>query len=194
MNGPAIIIHGTKSNPASNWFPWLKEELISNDIAALVPAFPTPEGQSLESWKKAFSEQVTELTSDTILIGHSMGVGFILRLLESSTVKVGACLLLSGFLGKIDIEEYDSLNRTYFDTPFNWEIIRKNSGVFKVYHGDDDPYVPIKFGLEIATNLQSELITIQNGGHLNIESGYTKFPRLLEDILFLANKKSLDVS
>ena len=46
----ALIFHGTHGSPEGNWFPWLHGELISKGWDVDVPAFPTPEGQSLDNW------------------------------------------------------------------------------------------------------------------------------------------------
>ena len=45
----ALIFHGTMGSPNGNWFPWLQSELISKGWDVDVPAFPTPEGQSLDT-------------------------------------------------------------------------------------------------------------------------------------------------
>ena len=42
--------------------------------------------------------------------------------------------------------------------------------------------VPLFHGKRLAKNLGAELNVIHNAGHINEAAGYTKFPRLLEDI------------
>jgi predicted alpha/beta hydrolase family esterase len=50
----AFIIHGSYGHPKENWFPWLKNELEKLNYKVFVPAFPTPQNQSLASWFKTF--------------------------------------------------------------------------------------------------------------------------------------------
>jgi predicted alpha/beta hydrolase family esterase len=50
------------------------------------------------------------------------------------------------------------------------------------YNSDNDQYVPLQKGSELADNLGVELMVVKNGGHLNADSGFTEFPQLLDDI------------
>ncbi len=175
-----FIFHGTMGSPQGNWFPWLERELKVLGIEVFVPKFPTPEGQSLENWLKAFEPYLDKVNSETVFIGHSMGPGFFLRLLERRTSSIKAAILASPFDGFIGVEPYDTLNKTFIDHPFDWEKIKKNCGKFSVFAGDDDPYVAIKFPQRIAGNLGVELKIIPGGKHLG--ETLKEFPVVLEEI------------
>lgn len=183
-----IIIHGTGGSPEVNWFPWLKKELESRGHRVFIPRFPTPEGQSLESWMKALDEYDKYFDENLILIGHSIGVAFILHKLEKIEKPIRAAFLVAGFTRRLgdgsnpDIEFYDNLNSSFYGD-HNYEKIKKNCRDFFVYAGDNDPYVPLDRSKEIADKLGVKLKIIHGGGHLNSEFGYTKFPQLLEDII-----------
>jgi len=77
-----FIFHGTFGYPEENWFPWLKRQMENQGIKTYVPKFPTPKGQSLTSWLKAFKPYEKYIDKETIFVGHSLGPVFILRLLE----------------------------------------------------------------------------------------------------------------
>lgn len=154
-----IIFHGTLGSPESNWFPWLKKELENLGIEVYVPKFPTPAGQSLENWLKAFEPYQDKVNDETIFVGHSMGPGFFLRLLEKRTSPIKAGILAA---------------------PFDWKKIKKNCQKFVVMAGDDDPYVPIKFPQRIADSLGVELKIIKGGKHLG--ETLKEFPEVLEEI------------
>lgn len=202
-----VIIHGTMGCPERNWFPWLKSEVEglvsagegeSREIEVVVPRFPTPEGQNLESWLRVFEKEVfggdaksLNGEEEVILIGHSIGAGFVLNLLNLSILKlknykVRAAFLVSGFARDLGVLEFDELNREFVaranDDHFNWDIIKNNCDEFFIYHSDNDPYVPLNFAEELSSSLDTAITLIPNGGHLNLESGYTKFPLLLEDL------------
>lgn len=178
----AVIFHGTCSSPEGNWFPWLKEELLKKGYKVSVPTFSTPEGQSLENWLKEFKEQVGELEENMILVGHSMGCGMILRLLENSSVCVDSCYLVSAWEGLLGSEEIDSLIKSFYETPINWGLVKSNSKSFVCYHGSDDPYIPLKMGQEVASCLNAEFNILDAAGHINSETGYLVFNGLLNAI------------
>ena len=175
-----FIIHGTGGEPDGNWFSWLKAELEKLGHEVFVPDFPGMEEQSLETWRKTFDDYRDKLTDDTVFVAHSVGPAFVLNLLEQD-VEARACFFVSGFTGLLG-NKFDEPNHTITDREFDFERIKKNCGYFKMYHSPDDPYVPMDKAEKLAENLDAELEVIEEGGHLNEPSGYTEFPKLLEDI------------
>ena len=177
-----VIIHGTKGSPDINWFPWLARELTSYGMQVTVPRMPTPEGQTLNNWLDAFENQVGVVDNESMLIGHSAGALFLLRFLERHSTAVGVTILVSGFTGTLGIPEYDALNSSFVKGNYDWDKIRRNAGKILCLSGDDDPYVPLQQGLDIAAHLNSNPIIVSGGGHLNGESGFHSFPLLLQKI------------
>ncbi len=177
-----IIIHGTGGNPNENWFPWLKSELEKLGHRVFVPKFPSPENQSLQNWLKTFKEYEQYLDENSIVVGHSLGPAFLLSVIEKLECPIKCAFFIAGFIGLLGNSEYDELNKTFTTKPFDWAKIKKNCKRFFVINSDNDPYVPIESGKELAKNLDTELIVIKNAGHINKESGYTKFEFLLEKV------------
>lgn len=177
-----VIIHGTEGSPDSNWFPWLANELRMWGIEVLTPQMPTPAGQSLQSWMDAFKEQVGTVGPATILIGHSLGATFILRILELIDKPVFASIFVAGFTGTLGIPKYDQLNRSFIDKPFNWEQISRSMGRPFCFLGEDDPYVPLSLGRKLANQLKVDPIVLKAAGHINAESGFSSFPLLLSEL------------
>ncbi len=183
-----LITHGTGGSPEGNWFPWLAADLRRRGHTVQVPRYPTPQGQGLQPWLEVFEKEVgwSACTSETILVGHSLGAAFNLRLLERLPVPVKASFLLAGFLGRIGLPEYDQLNASFLAEPFDWPRIRKNIGRARIYHGDNDPYVALAKAHELAEKIEgAALLVIPGGGHLNAESGYSKLELLLNDLLLV---------
>ena len=185
-----VITHGTKGSPLGNWFPWLGNALKDCGHTVTIPSYPTPERQDLTTWLSAFDNEFgfSNLNSDTILIGHSLGVAFTLRVLQEAKESVRACFFVAGFIRVLGIPEYDELNRSFISSSFDWSRLRAQAGLVHVYHSENDPYVPLKFGEEIAAALGVKINLIPGGGHLNSESGMAEFPRLLTDLKSVLNK------
>lgn len=178
-----FIIHGTFGSPEENWFFWIKGELENAGQEVFVPAFPTPENQSLDSWIKVFEKQEGELDENSVLIGHSLGCAFILNLLERTEVKIKLAVLVSGFVGALGNPKFDELNKSFADRVFDWNKIRENCKKFLVIHSDNDPHVPIEKAKELARNLGAEIEIVKEAGHFNEAAGYIKFELLLERLI-----------
>ena len=213
-----IIFHGWEADSTSNWFPWLADELRKKDFNVIVPDFPNTMNPKLGEWidfvaagltssSEALSEgripannsrqpQGLQL-QNSILIGHSLGTPFILRLLEKFasenlehmsggemikpvyTNRVKAAFLVSSFDRTLGIPELDN----FVNKPFNWQKIKNACEKFYVFHSDNDPYIPLWIGEEIAKKLNAELIIEKDGEHLNAVGGLLEYPRLLETIV-----------
>lgn len=180
-----VIIHGSFGNAGENWFPWLAEQVRDLGNEVVVPTFPTPEGQSLDAWRHQFDKRVGALTRNTVLVGHSLGPGFILNLLEASPIAIKGTFLVSGFLGRLGLPEFDAVNESFVCRSFDWNRIRRHAGEVHLYHSDNDPYVPLEKGQELAANLRASLTVIKGGGHINAAAGFTTFPLLLDDLTHL---------
>jgi uncharacterized protein len=184
-----VILHGARGGPHTNWFPWLQAELESQGLEVVRPLLPTPHGQSLDGWFAAYDRAVPRpAASSTILVGHSLGAAFALRLVERSAEPFRAVHLAAGFVGVLGLPDYDEINASFFDRPFDWPGIRERAGQVRCWAGDDDPYVPLPRAEEVARRLGAPLTVIAGGGHLNASSGFLIFPDLRTAVLSTAGQ------
>ncbi len=177
MNQNVFIFHGIYGSPEENWFPWLKRELESRGFAVHIPHFPTHENLKPEDWWKAFESFEKYLDEDSILIGHSLGCAFALKVLEKHPVK--AAFFVAPAFGKTD-NEFTLIMAPIADQPFDWSLIRSHCPHSVIFHADNDPYLPPEKAEELAKNLHAEVEWVKGAGHFNINTGYEKFPLLLE--------------
>ena len=177
-----IIFHGTGNNPKGNWFGWLKEQLELRGERVFVPTLPTPEGQTVPEWMSACKNQLPAFSAndEITLIGHSAGATFILHYLEQMDIKAQRSVFVSPVIDDIDHEEINPLLSTFVHHDFDWNLLRERAGEVAVLHGDDDPYVPLEQAHRLSTSLGVQTTVIENGRHLNADSGYTEFPFLLD--------------
>ncbi|MBI2176614.1 alpha/beta hydrolase [Candidatus Woesearchaeota archaeon] len=173
-----IFIHSTGGNPDECFYPWLRKELEKRGHKAYAPFFPTPLGQTLDNWLREFEPYWQYVNEESVFVGRSIGPAFILRLLEKSKAKVKAAFLVAGFCSDLGIHEFRPLIKTFVDKPFKWSRIKANCKKFLVYNADNDLIVSMQKGEELAKNLGTDAIIVENAGHFH----FKKFPKMLNDI------------
>lgn len=176
-----FIIHGLGGHPQENWFPWFKKELEREGNSIIVPQFPHPFEPQLSEWLEHFEQYREQISKNTILVGHSLGVTFILRFLERTDIRVDSCFLVAGAIEPMG-NDFDPLVANFFKDPYDWKTIRSRSNFFSVFHANNDPYIPLTQAQKITRELHADFHLIPGGGHLNEGVGYLKFPLLLQEI------------
>src|SRR5262249_9644589 len=125
----------------------------------------------------------------TMLVGHSLGAAFALRLVERGVASIAGLFLAAGFVGALGLPDYDTINSSFFAEEFDWDGIRKRKGlVCRCWAGENDPYVPLPRSQSVADLLDALLEVLPGGGHLNSESGFNSFPQL-RDAIFAGRAK-----
>lgn len=177
----AFIIHGTRGYPEENWFPWLKEKLNQYGYKTIIPQFPTPKHQTLKEWFKVFNKYKKYIDKNTIIIGHSLGGTFLLRILEKISTKIHTAVFVATPIGIKPVKFYET-DKPFIKQPFNWNKIKNSAKNFLVFHSKNDPFVAITNGEKIAKELDTKLISPKNAGHFNTKAGYLKFDLLLKKL------------
>lgn len=183
-----FIFHGAFGNPDENWFPWLKVKLEEQNHKVIIPTFPTPENQNLESWLKVFDKYKDQVKEDSIFVGHSLGCPFILNILENYNINIKHSFHVAAFFGLLGNQKFDRINVTISDVDFDFDIIKKHCKGFTCYAANNDPFVPLDTQREFAANLGAEQKMVFGAGHFNSASGYDKFNLLYYDIIDKTNQ------
>ncbi|MDE1869863.1 MAG: serine hydrolase family protein [Candidatus Micrarchaeota archaeon] len=181
----AFLIHGANGTPDENWMPWIRANLERNGITVYAPQFSHEQRQTLKTWLGEFEEYKESLNSNSIIIGHSVGCAFVLRLLERINVRVKAVFLVAPFTRPLNIPKFDELNKTFLEKEFDWERITRNCEEFFVYGSDNDPYVKMSQESFVAEKTGGIFKMIPHAGHINEAAGYKEFRELYEDIKIL---------
>jgi predicted alpha/beta hydrolase family esterase len=138
----AILLHGKPGrdeyyNPEhpsasnSHWFPWLQNQLMIRGIKADTPEVPLAFDPQWDLWVKEVER--FEITSETILVGHSCGGGFWLKYLSlRPELSVGKVLLVAPWL---DPKREDTTG--FFNFEIDPKLIERTAGL-KIFNSDDD--------------------------------------------------------
>lgn len=186
----AIILHGKASqtkyfDPAyaspSNacWFPWLQKQLLMHEILAQTPEMPQPWNPEYLAWSTEFER--LNITSNTMLIAHSCGAGFLVRWLsEHSDVRVGKVVLVAPWI------DPDRTGQTgsFFNFTFDSKLSKRTAGVIIYTSNNDFP------GAQTSAKIIAEAIpnavtqNFENYGHF---VDMTEFAELRDELLNLAH-------
>lgn len=184
MKNNYFLIHGSFGSPFSNWIPYLRQEIEAQNLAVYTPDFPTGVGyQNYENWSKLLMTYVESniLNENTIIYAHSIAPIFICKFLVEHKIKVKRLIFVCGFNNYFGInEEYDTVNGSMYFS--NLADIKNYCNDIICFYSDNDPYVKYEAEKEFADTITNNQIMISNGGHLNSESGFTKFAELIEYI------------
>ena len=173
-----IILHGSFGSKDGNWFPWLKNELEKDNIDVVVPQMPVGFGnQNFENWSKVLND--LKIDENTIIIAHSIAPIFVCKYLITNIIKVKKLIFVCGFNNYLGIDsDFDAVNEPMFIE--NFEDIKKYCNNIICYYSDNDPYVKFEVEKSFADSISNEQYVIKNGGHINVESGYTEFEEILK--------------
>jgi predicted alpha/beta hydrolase family esterase len=181
----AIIIHGCSStpeeeieyDPAKHWMPWIRNELTSRGISAVIPHMPESWAPDYERWKIEFEKQ--DINEQTILIGHSCGCAFLVHWLGNSKRKIDKLILVAPW----KIGTSSEAKKKFYEYPID-ETIRSRANKVVIFTADNE-HPDGKKSLEMFKNgLGGTIIELQGHGHYTEEDMKTgDFPELLTEIL-----------
>ncbi|MEN9337931.1 MAG: hypothetical protein RIQ41_245 [Candidatus Parcubacteria bacterium] len=184
----AIIIHGMPSKeeyldlsnprPSQNhWFPWLKRELEKKGIVSFTPEMPTPYEARYNEWASVMSQ--FSINEDTILVGHSLGGGFLVRWLSENEVRVGRVVLVAPWL-----DPNKELQTGFFDFTIDPSLTDRTKDITVFISHDDDQEELTSFQTlkNAVPKLQAK--EFDDKGHFILEHTKTEeFPELRDFLL-----------
>eukprot|EP00667_Euglena_gracilis_P028191 EG_transcript_35667 len=144
-----VIVPGNRCPvvAAKNWYKWAQDQLTAIDglfSEVVLPdcdgGMPDPYAAREAVWLP-YIRDVLKCDADTVLVGHSSGAVAALRLLESGTRVLG-CVLVSACY--TDLGDPRETEAGYYNRPWDWEAIRRNTKWMVQFHSDNDPYIPLE--------------------------------------------------
>lgn len=171
MPKTAIIVHRWGGNPKDDWYPALRMKLIEQGYQVLIPSMPDTDEPEIHAWVSKLREIASEVDSETILIGHSIGCQTILRWLAMlpKEKKVGKVFFVAPWTKLIGVEDdADSqrIAKPWIETPIDWNAARQHAHSFTCVFSDDDPYVALSETSIFKEKLHATIIIEKNRGHM----------------------------
>lgn len=174
----AIIIPGNGGEkPTDNWFPYLKKELEKIGIKVDVPEFPDPILARSSYWVP-FIKNTLKPDENTILIGHSSGAIAAMRFAEKNQIL--GTVLVAAYHTDLGLENEKISG--YFDTPWDFDAIRKNQKWIIQFASLNDPWIPIEEARFVHENLNSDYHEFIDQGHFGGDYYKETFPEAIEAI------------
>lgn len=159
-----------------NWKPWLKDRLEELGIDVVAKDWPDPDLARSKFWLPHIKK--LGANEKTILIGNSSGAVAAMRYAEKyqvlGLVLVAACYTDLG----METEKISG----YFDKPWQWEKIKKNTNWIVQFASLDDPFIPISEARFMHEMLETEYYEFENEGHFGYPNPKLEFPELVESV------------
>ena len=167
--------NGGDGNTSYGWFPYIKNELEKMSYEVINPVFPDGVLARKNYWLP-FLEKFNP-DENTILIGHSSGAVAIMRYTENHNI-FGSVLIAPCYTDlMLESEEASG----YYNTPWNWDDIKKNQKWIIQFSSINDNFIPIEESRFIHENLGTEYYELNQGHFVG-----STLPELIEVI---KNKK-----
>lgn len=165
------------SQSKKHWLGWLRGELIKVGVDAMAPEMPEPYEPVYKAWCSVFEK--FSIDENTMLVGHSIGAGFLVRWLSENKVQVGKVALVAPWL-----DPTHELKGWFSDFEIDGELIKRTGGIIIFVSSDDDKEI-----LESVEKIKSALPSVtlcefSHHGHFTSSSmGTHEFPEILRMLL-----------
>ncbi|VVB79655.1 Isoleucine--tRNA ligase [uncultured archaeon] len=180
-----VIVHGANESEKGafeggrentrHWFPWLREELRKRNINFSSELYPKDWNPDYQEWKKIFEKN--KIDENTILIGHSLGCGFLARWISEKKKKVRKIILVAPYI--LDSPEMPGLKGM---VDFNLIDIKNYCEELSVFYSDNDFPDILKSVKYLKQKIRGKFREFKGTGHFCKRDGFEQFPELLNEI------------
>jgi len=164
-----VFIHGYTASSKADWYPSLIPELKKLGIDYSIPDLPGGEHPKASEWLDTLHRVISKTDKPLVLVGHSLGSRTALLYLEKYRPRVKIVILIAAFANRVE-----NANRNdgkaysdFFTHKINLETVKPLVDKFIVMHSKDDDSIPYTQGVEIAKDLNAELITYEDRNHFS---------------------------
>jgi predicted alpha/beta hydrolase family esterase len=122
-----------------------------------------------DEWLNVLHQEVLKSKKPLVLVGHSLGSRAVPLYIEKYSPKVKLVLLIAAFANKLEngLRKDGEAYPDFFVHKIDVNKVKDLAEEFVVMHSKDDDSIAYKQGVEIANDLQAELITYKDRGHFS---------------------------
>jgi len=170
-----LLLHGWGGSDYPHWQSWLAGEIAKDYGEVCFLKFHNYDTPQLSVWKEQLKEKLLSFQPD-IVICHSLANTLWFHLCHTDTLNV---------IQNLYLVAPPSLNcalkelKEFFPLHLPQNLYAQE---ITLICSDNDPYMTLQEAQHLEQSLQTTMVTIHNGGHINAQSGYGEWPWILEEI------------
>ncbi len=153
------------------WYKNTQSELENSGFEVFYPKMPNSHDASYQLWKQFFEVNIVpKLSSESYLVGHSLGGLFLVKYLSEVKLQVKSLHLVAPAWDEGDFKQTQ-----------NWDTVAQNCESVYIWHSSDDQVVPINEAIKYQRFLpNSILFKLENKGHLS-QNSFTELSEFIQN-------------
>lgn len=176
---PTVVVPGLNGSGDGHWQTWLEQRLSEAGRETVRPPFGDHDHPDLAGWLAALRATLAPLPADGFdVVAHSLGAVLWLHHVADpgDSPRPARVLLVSPPSPRTTLEVVAG----FFPPPLDIDRVRQGADGTVLVAGSDDPYLPGGIAAEYGLPLKMATTVVENGGHLNTDSGYGPWPAVLD--------------
>ncbi|HEX5406518.1 MAG TPA: alpha/beta hydrolase [Pseudonocardiaceae bacterium] len=176
-----LLAHAYAGDTAQHWQSWLAGRLAHLGVQVDLLTFTDPDKPELDFWLAELHEHLDAAPADAerVVLAHAVGAALWLHHAAARPAparRVDRVLLVA----PPGAQWHEANVREFEPAPIDPAGIRRAAAYTRLVTSNDDPTRPVHDAGLLAAELDIDWDVIPDGGQLNAESGYGRWPAVLE--------------
>lgn len=175
---PTLLVPGWQGSAPGHWQTWLADQLAAAGRDTRRPDFGDLDRPVLAEWLAALRAALAGLPPDGFdVVCHSLGTVLWLHHVidPGDSPRPARVLLVAPPSPHTAVPELGA----FFPPPLDVDAVRRAADGTALVAGADDRYLPEGIADAYGRALKIATTVVENGGHLNTDSGYGPWPAVL---------------
>ncbi|MEA2028156.1 MAG: alpha/beta hydrolase, partial [Campylobacterota bacterium] len=166
-NDRVLILHGWGASDYPHWQAQLASHIAQNYGSVCFPKLKNFDAPTKEEWISE-AKIILEEFKPNIVVTHSVASTLWFWLAQEDISTIEKLYLVAPPSQTCNIPELS----TFFPCPTPSSLKAKEAMMIV---SDNDPYITMNEAQSLADSLNIEMVTLENAGHINSDSGYGKW-------------------